>query len=418
MRAMPHVVFIAPHFLQNTNRYVKAFAELPDVTLSVVSEDPEEAIPAALRARVAGHYRVPSSSDGEALTVAVRAISRGVGPVDRLAGALEELQLPMAQVRDALDLEGIRSDVAKSFRNKDRMKAVLRAHGVPVARSALARSPQELLTFVSQVGLPVIVKPQAGLGARSTYRVTSRGDLDALARKGVVPTAQRPLQIEEFVRARERTCETVTIKGEAVWRSGTRYEPSPLEVLETPWKQYCVILPREEADPELARFHAVNGAALAAMFGAAGSTAAGTALTHMEWFVREDGTALVNEVGVRPPGVQIMTLMSLAHETDFWADWAELVALDRFTPRPRRWAAGAAFFRGQGGGDRIVSVEGLDAAIEAVGDALVEVRTPKVGQPRASSYEGEGIATVRAATTADVERALLTLIRGVQVRYG
>ena len=414
---MPHVVFIAPRFLQNTNRYVKAFADLPDVTLSVVSEDPESSIPEPLRQRVAGHYQVRRSLDGDELTVAAAAIARGVGTIDRLAGALEELQLPMAQVRDALDIEGMRGDVARAFRDKDRMKEVLRAHGVPVAKSRLVTSQGEVKRFAAEVGLPVIVKPQAGLGARSTYRVESADDLAALERKGFVPTPARPLQVEEFVRARERTCETVTIAGKVVWRSGTRYEPSVLEVVETPWKQYCVVLPRED-DPELTRFHDVNERALTALFGPAARTAAGTALTHMEWFLRADGSSLVNEVGARPPGVLIMPLMSLAHETDFIADWAELVAHDRFTPKPRRWAAGAAFFRGQGGGDRVATVDGVDAAVEALGDTLIELRTPKVGQPRGASYEGEGWATVRAATTAEVERALLTLVRTVQVRYG
>jgi hypothetical protein len=138
----------------------------------------------------------------------------------------------------------------------------------------------------------------------------------------------------------------------------------------------------------------------------------------MEWFLRDDGSALVNEVGVRPPGVQIMPLMSLAHETNFWDDWAGLIALDRFAPKPRKWAAGAAFFRGQGGGARIVSVEGVEAAVEAVGDALVEFRTPKVGQPRADGYEGEGWATVRHATTEGATQALLAMIQRVQIRYG
>ncbi len=34
---MPHIVFVAPRFMENTNRYVKAFASLDGVTLSVVS---------------------------------------------------------------------------------------------------------------------------------------------------------------------------------------------------------------------------------------------------------------------------------------------------------------------------------------------------------------------------------------------
>jgi Carbamoyl-phosphate synthase L chain, ATP binding domain len=415
---MPHVAFIAPRFLENTLHYVRAFAALDGVTLSLISEDPEAGIPADLRARVAGHYRVTQSLDAAQLIAAVRALQRGVAPVDRLTGALEQLQLPMAEARDATGVEGMSAEVARNFRDKDRMKQVLRAHGVPVAQSALVHSVAELRAFTAEVGLPIIVKPPAGLGARNTHRITSPEELEALSAAGMAPSAAQPLQAEEFVRAREHTCETVTIKGEVVWRSGTRYFPTPLEVLETPWVQYCVLLQREEDAPEFRNFDAINGAALRALLGDSAATAAGTALSHMEWFLRPDGSSLVNEVGARPPGALIMPLNSIAHECNFFAEWARLIALDQFTPRPRRWAAGAAFLRGQGSGDRIVSVRGLDEAIAKLGDALIEMRTPKVGQPRATGYEGEGWATVRAATTEEAKRALLTLIEGVQIRYG
>lgn len=417
MSVMRHVVFVAPRFLQNTNRFVDAFARLPDVRTSVVSLDPEASIPAALRPRIAGHYRVRDVYDPAELTTAARALSKAIGPIDRLAGALEELQLPLAAVRDALDIDGIRGDVARNFRDKDRMKDVLRAHDVPVARSGLARSMAGLQRFAEDVGYPVIVKPQAGLGARSTFRIEGPEDLRALAVRGGGPTEAVPLQVEEFVRGRESTCETVTIHGEVVWRSGTRYLPSPLEVLETPWKQYCVLLPRED-DGAFTAFHPTNARALAALFGPAAKGAAGTALTHMEWFLRDDGRALVNEVGVRPPGVQIMPLMSIAHAMDMWHAWAELVALDRFTPSARRWAAGAAFFRGHGRGTAIARVTGIEQAVAEVGEALVELRTPKVGQARATGYEGEGWATVRHATTEGALAALRTLIERVQIRYG
>ncbi|HVV85061.1 MAG TPA: ATP-grasp domain-containing protein [Kofleriaceae bacterium] len=411
---MVHVAFVAPLFLENTNRYVRAFAQLGDVQLSLISADPAEKIPADVKARIAGHYRVADTMDAAQLTTAVRAIVKGVGRVDRLAGVLEQLQTPMAEVRDALDLDGLRSATARNFRDKDRMKEVLRAAGVPVARSTLARSLADVRAFVAEVGFPVIVKPQAGLGTRATHRLEHDDDLRALA----APTAGHPLQVEEFVRAREHTCETVTIRGQVVWRSGTRYFPSPLEVLETPWVQYCVLLPREEDDPTWRAFDPINGAALAALFGDAAGTAAGTALTHMEWFLREDGRALVNEVGARPPGVHIMPLMSLCHETDLFADWARLMAKDEFTPRPRRWAGGAAFFRGQGGGARVVSVTGVEAAVAACGDALVELRAPRVGMPRAEGYEGEGWAIVKHPTTEGAKRALLALVENLQVRYG
>ncbi len=414
---MRHVVFIAPRFLENTLNYVRAFASYEEVTLSVISEDPESSIPAPLRPRIAGHYRVGNCLASEQLAAAVRAIARGVGPVDRLTGALEQLQLPMAEARDAVGIEGMGAAVARNFRDKDRMKEVLRAAGVPVARSALASSIRDLRAFVEQVGLPIIVKPQAGLGARNTHRVTTTEELVALVSGGHGPSRDAPAQVEEFVRAREHTCETVTIRGQTVWRSGTRYFPTPLEVLETPWIKYCVLLPREPDLPEFADFSAINEAALAALFGDQAGTAAGTALTHMEWFLRGDGSTLVNEVGARPPGAQIMPLMGLAHDTNFFVDWAGLIALDRFTPRPRRWAAGAAFFRGQGTGARVARVTGVEQAIAEVGDLLVELRAPKPGMARATSYEGEGWATVRAASTDAAKQALLTLIQRIQVHY-
>ncbi len=412
--ATVHVVLVAPRFLENTNRYVAAFAALDAVTLSVVSMDPEPSIPVALRARVAGHYRVANPEDPAQLAAAVRGLAHGVGKVDRLAGALEQLQLPMAEVRDAVGIEGLSAATAHNFRDKDRMKAVLRAAGVPVARSLLARSRAELHASVATLGLPVIVKPPAGLGTRATYRIETEADLAALP----APTADAPLQVEEFVRAREHTCETVTIRGVPVWRSGTRYFPSPLEVLETPWVQYCVLLPREADDPTWRAFDATNTAALTALLGAQATTAAGTALTHMEWFLKEDGARLVNEVGIRPPGVHIMPLMSLAHDMDMFAAWAQLTALDTFDPRPRRFAAGSAFFRGQGPGDRVVAVEGVDAAVAAAGPALVELRAPKVGMARASGYEGEGWAIVKSDTTEGAKHALRAVIERIHVRYG
>ena len=414
---MPHIALVAPHFLENTNRYVKAFAELGGVTLSVISEDAEKKLPKELRARVAGHYQVKSIGEPTELAKALKGLARGVGPVDRLTGALEQLQLPMAEARELADVPGMRPAIARRFRDKDVMKEVLRKQGVPVAASALVSSPAELSAFIERVGLPIIIKPQAGVGSRGTHRIESKEDLAALVKLGLAPSTKSPLQAEQFIRAREFTCETVSVHGKAVWRSGTRYFPTPLEVLETPWVQYCVLLPRE-VEPPWTSFAPVNEAALEALFGD-DPRVVGTAITHMEWFLRDDEAMFVSEVGARPPGVHIMPLMSLTHEVDMISKWAELISFDRFTaPTTRKWAAGAACFRGQGHGKHIVEVKGLEKAMELVGKALVDLRAPKVGQPRADGYEGEGWALVKSATTEGAKQALLALIENVQVRYG
>src|SRR3990167_4828621 len=101
---MPHVTLVAPHFLENTNRYVKAFAELSGLKLSIISEDAEKKLPRELREKVAGHYQVKTVGDPAQLAKALKGLAKGLGPVDRLTGTLEQLQLPMAEARELADV--------------------------------------------------------------------------------------------------------------------------------------------------------------------------------------------------------------------------------------------------------------------------------------------------------------------------
>ncbi len=67
-----------------------------------------------------------------------RALATRFGGVDRLVGALEQLQVPLARVREQLGIPGMGVEVATTFRDKARMKDVLRAAGLPCARHRLA----------------------------------------------------------------------------------------------------------------------------------------------------------------------------------------------------------------------------------------------------------------------------------------
>ena len=79
----------------------------------------------------------------------------------------------------------------------------------------------------------------------------------------------------------------------------------------------------------------------------------------MEWFRRADGSVAISEVAARPPGAQITTLVSRAHDIDFVQAWARLMIFNTFDPPDRRYAAGAAFLRGQGQG-RVRAVHGWE----------------------------------------------------------
>ena len=406
---MTSVVFVAPYFLETTLRFVQAVAKLPGVDTALVSEDPLERLPEALRRRLAAHRRIEDGLDAQQIADAVRALATEVGPPARLLGALEQLQVPLGEVRDLLGIEGMAAEAARNFRDKGRMKDVLARAGVPCARHARVTDPDAAWEFARRTGFPLVVKPAAGAGAKGTFRVADADGLEA-ALAASRPAPERPTVLEEFVRGEEFSFDTVSIRGRPVWHSLSIYRPSPLEVVETPWIQWCVLIPREVDHPRYDDVRHVAFRALAAL-------GMGTGLSHMEWFRRPDGAVLVSEVGARPPGAQITSLISYANEVDFYDAWARLMVFDRFDPPPRRYAAGCAYLRGQGEG-RVRAVHGLERVLAELGELVVESRPPAPGSAPSSSYEGDGYVIVRHPETAVVESALRRIISEVRVELG
>lgn len=405
----PTVVFVAPFFADTTVRFLHATTALPGVRVGVVSQDPEERLPDEVRSRIAGHYRIPDGLDPDRIRGAVVELGRRIGRPARLIGALEQLQVPLAVVRESLGIEGTRVEQARNFRDKARMKDVLRAASVPCARHRLARSVPEAVAFCREVGFPVVVKPPAGAAARDTYRADDRASFESILQR-FAPHAERPVLIEEFIVGEEHSFDTVTIRGVPIWHSLTHYTPGPLQVLRNPWIQWTVLLPREVDDPRYDDIRRVAFRALEAL-------GMDTGLSHMEWFRRSDGSVAISEVAARPPGAQFTTLISYAHDVDFYRAWARLVVLDEFDPPERRFAAGIAYLRGQGEG-RVRAIHGLDRAQKELAHLVVEVKLPRAGQPGAGGYEGEGYVVLRDPRTDVVAAALERLVALVQVELG
>lgn len=406
---MTTVVFVAPFFLETTLRFVEAVAALPGVRTGLVSQDPVERLSGPLRRRLAAHRRVADGLDPRQIADAVRSLAREIGPPARLIGALEQLQVPLGEVRDALGIEGMSAEIARNFRDKGRMKDVLARAGVPCARHARAADPEAVLAAAKTVGFPLVLKPAAGAGAKSTYRIQDVEELrGALA--AVRPSEERPVVLEEFVTGEEFSFDTVSIRGKPVWHSLSHYLPAPLHVVDNPWIQWCVLIPREIDHPRYDDIRRVAARALSAL-------GMGTGLSHMEWFRRSDGSVLVSEVGARPPGAQITSLISWAHDIDFYRAWAELVVFERFQPPARRFAAGCAYLRGQGSG-RVRAVHGLAEVLRELGALVVDRKVPTLGAAPSSSYEGDGFVIVRHPDTAVVERALESIVTNVRVELG
>ncbi|MDQ3432637.1 MAG: hypothetical protein M3467_10560, partial [Actinomycetota bacterium] len=156
---MRAAAFVAPYLLETTARFIDAAARLPGVRLGLVTQEPLDRLPAQLRSSLAAHWRVDDALDPDQIAAAVRGLQRQLGPVERLVAALEQLQVPLAEVREALHIPGMDAETAHNFRDKGRMKDVLRAAGVPCARHALVTDVAGAVAFLDDVGYPVVAKP-------------------------------------------------------------------------------------------------------------------------------------------------------------------------------------------------------------------------------------------------------------------
>ncbi|MCA9727398.1 MAG: ATP-grasp domain-containing protein [Candidatus Eisenbacteria bacterium] len=406
---MVHVVFVAPFLLEATLRFVKGAALLPGVRLSLVTQESPGKIPEAIAERLAASRQVQDALDPDQLAVTMSDLARELGPVHRVLAALEQLQVPLAEVRARLGIPGMDVETAHNFRDKSRMKTLLRQSGIPCARHALIHDAAEARAFVEAVGYPVVVKPPAGAGAKQTFRLEGARDLTEYL-SFYAPRADDPTLFEEFMTGQEHSFDSVCIRGNPVWYSITRYYPSPLEVMENPWVQWCVILPREVEGPEYADIRRHGSHSLRVL-------GLQTGLTHMEWFRRPDGGLAISEVAARPPGAQFTTLISYAHDLDFYKAWPRLLVHEEFDPPERSFAAGAVFLRGQGEG-KVKAIHGVEQAQKEIGSLVVEAKLPRPGQPAATGYEGEGYVIVRHPETALVEQALARVLKLIRVELG
>jgi hypothetical protein len=401
--------FVAPYLLDATMRFVEAAARLPDTELALITCEPADRVPEALRHIVAAHWQISDPLDAGQIAGAVQGIGAQIGQVQRLLAVLEQLQVPLGQVREHLSIPGIGGTTAGNFRDKAQMKSVLRAAGVPCARHALADSAAAAAAFAREVGFPLVVKPPAGAGAKSTFRLDDADDLRVWL-DAAPPAPDRLALLEEFLTGEEFSYDSVMTDGQIVWDSVSQYHPTPLEVLRNPWIQWLVLMPRDIGGPEYDGIRAIVPTALRAL-------GLHTGLTHLEWFRRPDGSVAVSEVAVRPPGGQITSMLCYVHDFDLYSAWAYLEVHGSFAPPRRSWSAGTVFLRGQGTG-HVRAVHGLDTMPAEVSSLVVESRLPQPGQMSSTSYEGDGYIIIRHPDTAVVTDALRRLVTGVRVEIG
>jgi hypothetical protein len=395
---------------KDVHLFLDRLSRIQGVQVGLVSTLEEDRLPPQVDASISGYWQVSDLLDAEQLVWAAQGLSQRFGPIHRLFTEYELIQMSVAQARAELGVPGMSPSTVLNFRDKAVMKDRLVAAGVPCARHLSVEATEQARAFAAQVGYPLIVKPLAGVGARETHQCDNAEELEEVLESDP-PAENHPLQLEEFVQGDEFSFDTICLDGKVVWHSITRYLPTPLEVLRTPWMQWRVITPKEIDDPEFDDIRRVGQQALSAL-------GMESNISHLEWFRRPDGRVAVSEVAARPPGSRIFTALNWANDYDMYDAWIRLMTLGEFKPPgERKYAVGTAFLRGMGAG-QVVDVHGLDSVLEEFGSMLVEAELPSIGQVRAHAHDGQGYLMLRHPETSVVEHAISEIVSRVRVEIG
>ena len=183
-------IFISPNFPHTYWNFCDRLRR-NGVNVLGVGDAPYDGLEAGLKNCLTEYYKVDSLADYSQVFRAVAFFSFKYGKIDWIE-SLNEFWLEQdARLRTDFNVgTGIRSDRIGFIKEKSLMKRLYLEGGIPTARQCPVTDKKAAKAFVKTVGWPVIVKPDIGVGAANTWKLSSDAELD-LCDGGIHP--RRPL---------------------------------------------------------------------------------------------------------------------------------------------------------------------------------------------------------------------------------
>ena len=321
---MKNFIFISPNFPLN---YWKFCAELRKNGMRVlgIGDSPYDDLIQDLKNSLDEYYKVSSLENYDEVFKAVAFFTFKYGKIDWLESNNEYWLLRDAQLRTEFNITtGSKIDDMAKIKYKSAMKEYYAKAGLPTARYHLVEGYDDALEFTRLVGYPVVVKPDNGVGANNTYKLTCDEDLDFFFQH----KDDNIYIMEEFVNGYVQTYDAIVdSQGEPLFVSGNI---TPLSLMD---------IVNERGD---ARYYLVKelpdkireaGVATTKAFGVK------SRFIHLEFFVLNDdqeglgkkGDVLGLEVNMRPAGGYTPEMYNYSQETDVYKIWADMVCFDTNT---------------------------------------------------------------------------------------
>lgn len=311
-------VYVSPTFPKNFYNFCDRLKR-KGVTVLAIGDTPYGELTEELKNAVDDYYQVYSMEDYNEMVKAMGYFIFHYGHIDWLESNNEYWLEQDARLRTDFNITtGIHTNHIEDIKCKSQMKKFYEEAGVKTARYHLTSTLEEGLKFIKKVGYPVVVKPDNGVGAAATYKISNEEELKAFYE------TDHPTQyiMEEFVNGLIISYDGIANLDKEVLFETSHVFPNPImDVVNDASSMYYYSLREIPYDLKQA------GHACVKAFYTAGRC------FHMEFFrMLEDkkglgkkGDIIGLEVNHRTPGGYTPDMMNYANDIDIYQIYADMV---------------------------------------------------------------------------------------------
>ena len=313
-------VFISPHFPHTYWQFCDRLRR-NGINVLGIGDASYDSLEAPLKASLTEYYRVNSLEDYDQVYRATAFFAFKYGKIDWIESMNEYWLEQDARLRTDFNVTtGIREDRISFIKEKSLMKKLYLEAGIPTARQHVVTDRDAGKAFIRDVGYPVIVKPDVGVGATHTWKLENDTDLEAFYNN--LPAV--PYVMEEFIQGEICSYDAILdSRCEPLFESMTVWPP----VMDIVNKDLDLMYYTCPEVPEKLR---KLGRKTVKAFGV------DRRFVHLEFFrltkarkgLGRIGDFAALEVNMRPAGGYTPDMMDFAHSTDVYQIYADMVAYD------------------------------------------------------------------------------------------
>lgn len=170
-------LLVSPNFPISQEFFVKGLKEKGINVLGVGSES-YDALSQTLKDNLVEYFRVNDLEDYEEVFRAVAFLTYKHGKINRIESNNEYWLELDARLREDFNVYGVKPKQLELTKYKSKMKTMFKEAGARVTKGYAANNKEELNGILKKLELPLIAKPDNGVGSANTYKLLTQRDVE------------------------------------------------------------------------------------------------------------------------------------------------------------------------------------------------------------------------------------------------